>query len=600
MSEGLIAGKYNYLGRVVATGYRRDPGSPANDPNNPTGWSTGQWIDIVILEVSSIPPKFSRKIYRTGETVTGFWSYGGDDGIVGKPSVGDVVGYFEEPYVRIWEKTFGAIPEKPTPHVDVFEHELSEFKSPISAAYLWLVIVAAFFMLVYGTLESFNVVRFLSLPEWFFPISVLISALWIAACRLLLNKNEFGLTLFSTCAFSFSFLLFKTGQPMLTSLLCSLSIIPLLAIRVWEEHDIVSNTMLVRLLEHAIKEEKSVPPRGLMAYEKFKNANNETHPPVFIAGLLGFPIAYLIAYFLDQWVSRYNVLVTLAVLCIVGAGPLMYANYRQSRKMNSFRRIPKWGFIELPFLVWAIGLTLIFLLFADAFQAAWIGLISAIIMIAILLPYNVYRFYTGVDATFIWGFPSDMTEPARNTMGAIVVLFALLFYFSDARLLPFSLRRFWRELKMGLKENSGKLFDFISNGILTALLAATTIRYEYLYTDWPIGIIAYLVSGAMIGYELSKFKINNILEGLANLGILRCMLKMGQEIETDFYVYLWRDDIMQCPEPIPTIGSAIGIKLIHGSESEFKDAIDYAVEQAPRFIANESLIKENIALTKAL
>jgi len=102
----LIRGKYYCLGRVTGSRYTYQEGTSASDynPDNPTGYCTGQSIDVEVVEVCEIPCVFSRRVYRVGEIIEGFWSYGGDNGIVGKPKVGDIVGYFEEPYANTWEK----------------------------------------------------------------------------------------------------------------------------------------------------------------------------------------------------------------------------------------------------------------------------------------------------------------------------------------------------------------------------------------------------------------------------------------------------------------------------------------------------------------
>jgi hypothetical protein len=104
MSDTLLRGKFNCLGQVTASGYKYDGPPRDYDMNNPTGYMTGQWIDVEVIEVSSVPALYSKKIFNPGEFIQGFWSYGGDDGIVGKPQVGDVVGYYEAKYAHVWEK----------------------------------------------------------------------------------------------------------------------------------------------------------------------------------------------------------------------------------------------------------------------------------------------------------------------------------------------------------------------------------------------------------------------------------------------------------------------------------------------------------------
>lgn len=97
----MIRGKYLGVGRVLETGYTYQEGVPRGDYNldNPTGYMTGQWINVEVLEGKM----YFNKWYGPGEIIRGIWSYGGDVGIVGKPKAGDLVGYYAEGYAKIWE-----------------------------------------------------------------------------------------------------------------------------------------------------------------------------------------------------------------------------------------------------------------------------------------------------------------------------------------------------------------------------------------------------------------------------------------------------------------------------------------------------------------
>jgi len=97
----MIREKYFGVGRVLKTGYAYEEGTNRYNPDNLTGYKTGQWIDVEVLEGEM----YFNKWYGPGEIIRGIWSYGGDVGIIGKPQVGDLVGYYEEPYCQIWEKT---------------------------------------------------------------------------------------------------------------------------------------------------------------------------------------------------------------------------------------------------------------------------------------------------------------------------------------------------------------------------------------------------------------------------------------------------------------------------------------------------------------
>lgn len=93
----LVRGQYLGVGRVLNTGYAYEFDPSEYDPDNPTGYNTGQWIDVEVIEgkIGCRDP---------GTIIRGVWSYGGDTGIVGKPKVGDLVGYYETQYCNVWEK----------------------------------------------------------------------------------------------------------------------------------------------------------------------------------------------------------------------------------------------------------------------------------------------------------------------------------------------------------------------------------------------------------------------------------------------------------------------------------------------------------------
>jgi hypothetical protein len=104
-----ILGKYYCLGRVIGSRYTHQEGVPASDynPDRPDGYCTGQAIDVEIIQTRV--SCFDRDCRcRVGGVIEGFWSYGGDSAIVGKPKVGDIVGHFEEAYSIVWEKVRSA------------------------------------------------------------------------------------------------------------------------------------------------------------------------------------------------------------------------------------------------------------------------------------------------------------------------------------------------------------------------------------------------------------------------------------------------------------------------------------------------------------
>jgi len=108
IKSGLIYRKYAGTGRVLNS-YYLDESSDygAFDPDNPTGYRTGQCIDVQVIE----GVVYRRKEFYPGEIVEGICSYGGDVGVAGKPKVGDIVGFYLGYYAQVWERI--EIPSQP-------------------------------------------------------------------------------------------------------------------------------------------------------------------------------------------------------------------------------------------------------------------------------------------------------------------------------------------------------------------------------------------------------------------------------------------------------------------------------------------------------
>jgi hypothetical protein len=97
--DKLICGKYAGVGLVLDTGYKYAEDRSPSDYNadNPTGYETGQWITVRVIEGAM-------GSHRKGAKIEGIWSYGGDTGIIGKPQIGDIVGFYYGHYAKLWEK----------------------------------------------------------------------------------------------------------------------------------------------------------------------------------------------------------------------------------------------------------------------------------------------------------------------------------------------------------------------------------------------------------------------------------------------------------------------------------------------------------------
>ncbi len=103
-AKSQIYRKYMGIGRVVDTRHFDTYGVVGYgdfDEDEPNGIATGQCIDVLVTEGTV----FRKRWYHKGETVEHICSYGGDILIMGKPQIGDMVGFRSESYyAQIWGK----------------------------------------------------------------------------------------------------------------------------------------------------------------------------------------------------------------------------------------------------------------------------------------------------------------------------------------------------------------------------------------------------------------------------------------------------------------------------------------------------------------
>ncbi|MFC2070292.1 hypothetical protein ACFLTB_03875 [Chloroflexota bacterium] len=114
-TKRLIYGKYEGIGRVVDTRHFDTYGVVGYGDFNedaPDGFATGQCIDVLVTEGTVL----RKRTFYKGETVEHICSYGTDILIIGKPQIGDMVGFRLEGYNEIWEKVDLSSP-------DIYESE---------------------------------------------------------------------------------------------------------------------------------------------------------------------------------------------------------------------------------------------------------------------------------------------------------------------------------------------------------------------------------------------------------------------------------------------------------------------------------------------
>jgi hypothetical protein len=165
-------------------------------------------------------------------------------------------------------------------------------------------------------------------------------------------------------------------------------------------------------------------------------------------------------------------------------------------------------------------------LFADVLQLAVMALITGLVLILLMLPYNLWlRLQNGPPLN--WGIPETMPEPMANALAWSVFLITFLVIASEVRLKPFSLGRVLQEIPIGLKENSDKILSFITNITLALILLGTAVQYEVLYENLQTGIIVYSFLGALIGWGRYRQEKNHLLGTLNVISQSRCLLNLG-------------------------------------------------------------------------
>ncbi len=97
LSVADFGGKYEGIAVIVATQW----GTGSSwDPDNPMGYATGQTIEVRVVSGTC----YFNGAHGAGEVVEAIQSGGGDVCIVGKPEVGDIVGFRRDGLAQVWER----------------------------------------------------------------------------------------------------------------------------------------------------------------------------------------------------------------------------------------------------------------------------------------------------------------------------------------------------------------------------------------------------------------------------------------------------------------------------------------------------------------
>lgn len=566
MKTGLLFGKYNCIGRVTNTGVRRDSDAPPiwYDKNNPTGYLTGQWIDVQVTEVTNVPAKYSKAIFHKDEQIKGFWAYGGDNGIAGNPGKGDLVGYFEDMYAHVWEKIAeeGA-PSKRAREEDTQLEPISGFSLlgvfAILCAFLGLFSTA---LLISSRLGLEWADRFWRVPlsNPAFLLFIVFSLLFFFSSLAVLSRLEWGITGFTTaCLGSFLAALYFLELPVSISVMVLMLPVLLLILESIHERGGALGIHLAHYLRKGMNAEAGQPKKALRYFEVLERRNKDTSPWILLACTILMPLAYWIALQVDQRLSKHNALLSLLILSVIGLAPALYLVYqKKARKKNPYTGKRESKSRNLLFSVLASFFVMAAIIFGDVLILAVLLVISSLLVSLGIAPIYFISKWLGNP---VWeSFADFMPSPLSYTLVISVAVLIFLNWFGGVRYMPFSLKRILQEIPIGIKENAEDIFSYLSNltaaYLTTGMISAT---YEFLYTDPMTGLILYAFSGAMFGWEACREESDVNLHSLNVIARARCLGQLGKRLYGEFILYLHMrelDDITGAPGFIKDLAAA--------------------------------------------
>lgn len=545
MAARLLFGKYNCIGRVTNTGVRRDSDAPPiwYDKNNPTGYLTGQWIDVQVTEATDVPAKYSQKIFQENELIEGFWAYGGDNGISGNPARGDLVGYFEDRYAHVWEKIADdSAPAQRDREADTKLEPISGFSLlgvfAILCALLGLFAAALLISSRLGLEWASQFVR-LPLTNLSFVVFTVFSLLFFFSSLAVLRRLEWGITGFTTaCLGAFIGALYYLDLPVPVSVTVLLLPILLLVLESIHERGGALGIHLAHYLRKGMNAEEKEPKKALRYFEVLERRNMDTSPWILLACTILMPLAYWIALQVDQRLTRHNVLISLLILSVVGLAPALYLVYqKKERKKNPYSGRPDSKSRNLLLSIVSSFFVMVLVIFGDVLILAFLLVISLLIVYLVAAP--IYFISQRLHNPSWEAFGTLLQAPWGYTLVIFLAVLLFLNWFGGVRYMPFSLKRILQEIPIGVRENAEDMFTFLSNLTTTYLVTGMiSARYEFLYTDPIAGLILYAFAGAMFGWEACRETSDANLHSLNVIARARCLGRLGKRLYGEFILYL--------------------------------------------------------------
>lgn len=166
---------------------------------------------------------------------------------------------------------------------------------------------------------------------------------------------------------------------------------------------------------------------------------------------------------------------------------------------------------------------------------------------------------------FVLGFPS--ATPLWINYGLSILVFGIVFIIvvSEIRLKPFSVGRMLKDIPAGLKLNGEKIFSFLTNVSLTAVLFGfVSARYDLLYSDIRIGLILYAALGALIGWDLYREEKDVLLGVLNTCARARCLHRIAKKTTARVYLYRAREGMGRLPAAYREMSEALDLYFQEG------------------------------------
>lgn len=301
----------------------------------------------------------------------------------------------------------------------------------------------------------------------------------------ILRDKSWGLFGFVGATLAIVAIQVASGIPLDKSVWILTNVTFLVVLLAFNERHTTCESDLIKMCRAGLASEEHDPREALKIYQLLDRINVTYHLNLLLTSLLSLPLAYIIAYYVTLRIGRYQDVIAVTLMCLLGIGPIVFlsvrrrrAEQRQAREADIWRQqTPKWLSRLGNVLggIWKWGMLLVVFLFADVLQFTIILLIAAVALIALMLPIYLWQYLqTG---------PPLMPHPLTNFLSGITLLITFVVIASDVRLKPFSLSRILQEIPIALKENSDKIFSFLTNITLWFILLGTAVQHEVMYEN---------------------------------------------------------------------------------------------------------------------